>query len=347
MNKKKILVTGSAGFIGMHLVINLINQGHCVFGLDSINSYYDINLKYDRLFNCGISKSSILDKKLIQSSIYENYFFIKLDLVNKDNLEDFFINNEFDIIIHLAAQAGVRYSIENPETYIQNNILGFYNILNCARKNKISHFIYASSSSVYGNSRDIPYNEKNHTNAPVSLYAASKKCNEILAHSYGEIYNLRTTGLRFFTVYGPWGRPDMAYYSFTEKILRDLPIDIFNQGKLLRDFTNIKDIIDGINLIILDKMEKDNLSKIYNIGAGKPTELMQFVEFLEKSIGKKSIKIFKEMQMGDVITTFADITELSKLGYKPKVKLLTGLQEFHKWYFSYKNKFHEDSNSNS
>lgn len=335
MNKKNILVTGSAGFIGMHLVLDLVRDGHTVFGIDSINLYYDVNLKLDRLKNCGINPEGLREYMYYRSNKYENYIFNKCDVTNKKALKLFFNENKIDTIVHLAAQAGVRYSIENPETYITNNLIGFYNIIDCAVENKIDHFIYASSSSVYGNSEDVPFNEKQSVNAPVSLYAATKLCNEVIAHSYSQIYQLKTTGLRFFTVYGPWGRPDMAYFSFTRKILNNDPIDIFNNGRLLRDFTNIRDIVEGIKLIMINTLSHNEVYNIYNIGAGDPIELMCFVHELENVIGKKASIFFKEMQLGDVFSTYADITKILQIGYMPKVKLSEGLREFYQWYNLY------------
>lgn len=334
---KNILVTGSAGFIGMHLVIELANIGYNVFGIDNINDYYDLNLKYARLANCGIEKNNIKNNELIQSSKIKNYFFSKIDLSNTQAIETILKDKKIDIIIHLAAQAGVRYSIECPETYIQNNLNCFFNIINAAQKNRISKFIYASSSSVYGNLKSTPFDEKMNADMPVSLYAATKKCNELIAHSYSEIYNLQTVGLRFFTVYGPWGRPDMAYFSFTKAMFAGDEIKIYNKGELSRDFTYIDDIIEGICSLI--KTDLVNKYSVFNIGNDKPEKLMNFVKMIEKEVGKSANLKMMEMQKGDVEKTWANIEYLKNVtGYKPKTNLEIGLHKFVRWYKEFYNK---------
>jgi UDP-glucuronate 4-epimerase len=332
--KENVLVTGSAGFIGMHVVLMLIRNGYNVIGVDSLNSYYDVELKFARLKECGINTEEF-QKFGNQSSNFTNYHFFNFDLVNNDDIE--FIFNQFpiDIVIHLAAQAGVRYSISNPETYIKNNINAFYNVIDVSRRSNVKHFLYASSSSVYGNTTEVPFKESMKVDEPVSLYAATKKSNELIAHSYSEIYNLPTTGLRFFTVYGPWGRPDMAYFDFTSAIFNNEPINIFNQGLLSRDFTFIEDIVDGIYKVMVGRDTKEKLYEILNIGNNSPVKLIDFISQLEKSIGIIAIKRFIGMQKGDVNITYSDIHKISNYGYQPKTGIAEGLGIFVKWYKSY------------
>lgn len=331
---KNILVTGAAGFIGMHLVIELINKGYNVFGIDTINDYYDINLKYARLLNCGISETNTCNNEFVQSKNFLNYYFSKVNLTNKKAVEEVFSNQKIDMVIHLAAQAGVRYSINNPDTYIENNLNGFFNIIDAARKSGIKKFIYASSSSVYGNSDVTPFDEEMNVDRPVSLYAATKKCNELIAHSYSEIYNIQTIGLRFFTVYGPWGRPDMAYFSFTKAIFSGEEIKIYNNGELSRDFTYIDDIVDGICELVNINLNKKYL--IFNIGNDNPEKLMDFVNIIEAEVGKPANIKFVEMQKGDVEKTWANINSLSQTsGYRPKTNLQSGIHSFVKWYKEY------------
>lgn len=335
MGNKNILVTGAAGFIGMHLVLRLINKGYNVVGLDNINNYYDTSLKYSRLEECGIFKQIIVDEELVNSNRFPNYKFVKLDLLNLEKVQLIFEKNTFDAVIHLAAQAGVRYSIENPQTYIDNNIIGFFNIIDTSRKFKIKNFIYASSSSVYGNSIDVPFSENLSVDKPISLYAATKKSNELIAHVYSNIYGLKTTGLRFFTVYGPWGRPDMAYFSFTNNILKGLEINVYNNGELSRDFTYIDDIINGVVNVFEAKFESSVNYEILNIGNNQPVSLLKFIETLESIIGKKAFKNFIDMQKGDVVKTMADITAISNYNYKPSVTIGEGLMVFVSWYLEY------------
>jgi UDP-glucuronate 4-epimerase len=346
----KILVTGSAGFIGFHLSIALLKEEHEVVGLDNINNYYDVNLKYARLNETGIDTTEIAWNKEVRSTKYKLYRFIKLNLEDKRELMAFCKKNNFDVVINLAAQAGVRYSILNPDAYIQSNLVGFLNLLEVCRHNKVKHLIYASSSSVYGLNEQIPFSVEHNTNHPVSLYAATKKANELMAHSYSYLYHLPTTGLRFFTVYGPWGRPDMAYFLFTDSILADKPIPVFNYGKMKRDFTYIDDIVEGI-VNVLEKPATSNKKwngkqpgpsssiapySVYNIGNNKPVELMVFIKELEKNIGKKARIEMKGMQPGDVIATWANVDDLiKKFNYKPETTIQSGLKRFIDWYKSY------------
>lgn len=334
---KKILVTGSAGFIGMHLVLELVSKGFEVFGVDSINDYYDVSLKYSRLQNCGIEQKNISEVEFVRSRKFSNFHFLKFNLIQQEVVEKIFSNYNFDIVVHLAAQAGVRYSIENPRTYIDNNINSFFNIIDACRRHNIKKFIYASSSSVYGNSKDVPFNEKINVDKPVSLYAATKKANELIAHSYSEIYGLNTVGLRFFTVYGPWGRPDMAYFSFTKAILSGEKIKIFNKGELSRDFTYIDDIVDGIVKLI--NINLDLKYSVFNIGNDRPEKLIDFVEIIEKATGTNAVKEYVEMQKGDVLRTWASIESINQVtGYKPKIRLNEGIINFVNWFRTYYNK---------
>lgn len=330
-----ILVTGAAGFIGMHLSVRLLEEGHEVVGFDNVNDYYDVQLKRDRL--------NILKP-------YENFKFIEAGLEDQKAVETVFENNDIDVIINLAAQAGVRYSIENPRAYIDSNVVGFINILEAARHNDVKHVIYASSSSVYGANIKMPFSTDDAVDHPVSLYAATKKSNELMAHTYSHLYNIPTTGLRFFTVYGPMGRPDMAYFSFTKKILSGETIKIFNNGDMMRDFTYIDDIVDGI-VRLLDKTPVSNPDydrkhptpkesyapyKVYNIGNNTPVQLLDFVETLEKHLGVEAEKEFLPMQPGDVKSTFADIEDLSQAtGFKPITSIDNGLGKFVEWYKEY------------
>ncbi|EPC7690760.1 NAD-dependent epimerase [Proteus mirabilis] len=329
----KYLVTGAAGFIGAKICYELLKQGHSVIGLDSMNDYYDINLKKSRL-------------KLINT--FDNFYFTQLDISFEKNMEALFHNNKFDRVIHLAAQAGVRYSLQNPFAYADSNLNGHLAILEGCRQAKIKHLVYASSSSVYGMSDQTPFSTDMPTDHPVSLYAATKKANELMAHSYSHLYQLPTTGLRFFTVYGPWGRPDMALFKFTKAILSGEPIDVYNNGNLSRDFTFIDDIVEGIIRIsdIIPQADPENRSlspaqssapyRLYNIGNGQPVKLTDFIAALEKSLGKKAIKNFLPMQAGDVYTTWADTEDLFRVtGYRPQVSIEQGVQAFVDWYQSY------------
>ncbi len=350
----KILVTGTAGFIGFHTVNRLIAEGYEVVGLDSINDYYDINLKYARLESSGIKREAISYNRMVQSSAYPEYRFVKLNLEDKENLIRLFQNEKFDLVCNLAAQAGVRYSLINPDAYIQSNIVGFMNILVGCRHNKIRHLIYASSSSVYGLNEKIPFSENDNVDHPISLYAATKKSNELMAHTYSYLYGLPTTGLRFFTVYGPWGRPDMALFIFTRSILEGKPVQVFNNGEMERDFTYIDDIVDGIFRIISDNPPKGNESwngeqpdpstsqapyRVYNIGNSKPVKLMDFIKAIEETTGKKANIEMQPMQPGDVKKTWADVSKLKhEHGYQPNYIVKEGIRKFIEWYLKYYHK---------
>ncbi len=343
----KILVTGTAGFIGFHLLRYLLDRGDEVVGLDNVNDYYDIRVKYGRLEETGIDHQKVEYNKLIDSTKYSNYSFIKLNLEDKDNIDKLFAAQKFDRVCNLAAQAGVRYSLINPGAYIQANIVGFVNILEACRHNNIEHLAYASSSSVYGTNESMPFSTSDNVDHPVSLYAASKKSNELMAHCYSHLFKLPTTGLRFFTVYGPWGRPDMALFLFTKAILEDKPIDVFNYGQMQRDFTYVGDIVEGIVRVIdnppagnADWSGKDpdpacskSPYKIYNIGNSSPVKLMDFISAIEECIGKTAKKNMLELQPGDVPATWADTTDLEHdLGYKPNTPIKVGVGRFVNWY---------------
>jgi len=337
----KILITGAAGFIGFFVAKSLLEKGHTVVGLDNINDYYDVNLKYNRLNELGIKKSDAeIFNKLSTSTKNSNFTFIRLDLVNRENLPKLFASQSFEIVCNLAAQAGVRYSLENPEAYVDSNLAGFLNILECCRNFKIKHLVYASSSSVYGLNKEVPFKTTDPVDHPVSLYAATKKSNELMAHTYGHLYGFKTTGLRFFTVYGPWGRPDMAYFSFTKNIIANKPINVYNNGNLARDFTYIDDIAFGIIQIIEKGFIPNKLSEcnssIYNIGRGNPIKLLDFIKIIESNIKKSAVLNMMPMQKGDVYETWADTSELANnYRYKPKTDLNEGVKHFIEWYLHY------------
>ena len=345
----KILVTGTAGFIGYHLAKKLLERGDEVVGLDNINDYYDVNLKYARLEELGIFGTDALasDNKLIQSTIYSNHKFIKANLEDSQTINKLFETEKFDAVCNLAAQAGVRYSIENPHAYIQSNVVGFMNILEACRNYDVKNLSYASSSSVYGLNKSQPFKTSDHTDHPVSLYAATKKSNEMMAHTYAHLYGISCIGLRFFTVYGEWGRPDMAPMLFASAITEDRPIKVFNHGNMSRDFTYVGDIVDGIIKVIdnpakpSDKFDANSPDpsistapyKIYNIGNNSPVQLLDFIKTLEKAIGKEATKNFMDMQDGDVVSTYADVSDLiNDFGYKPDTSLEVGIERFVKWY---------------
>lgn len=332
----KILVTGTAGFIGYHLAKKLLERGDEVVGLDNINDYYDVNLKYARLEELGIKKSLIVADTLpAVSTKYPQHKFIKVNLENTQAIYNIFENEKFDAVCNLAAQAGVRYSLENPHAYIDSNVKGFMNILEACRHNGVKNLSYASSSSVYGLNKEQPFKTTHKTDTPISLYAATKKANELMAHTYSHLYGISTTGLRFFTVYGPYGRPDMAPMLFANAILNDKEIKVFNHGDMSRDFTYIDDIVDGI-IKVIDNPPKDSLYKIYNIGNNSPVQLLDFIKTLENSIGMEAKKNFLPMQDGDVVSTYADVDDLIKdFDYKPDTKLKDGIDEFVKWYKSF------------
>lgn len=319
----KILVTGAAGFIGMHVCVRLLARGDEVVGLDNLNDYYDVSLK---------------ESRLEQLKHYPNFQFIRMDISDRDGIARIFRQIEPQRVVHLAAQAGVRYSLKNPLAYADCNLIGFINILEGCRHANVKHLVYASSSSVYGNNSKIPFAESDNVDRPISLYAATKKANELMANSYSHLYRFPATGLRFFTVYGPWGRPDMAYYSFTQAILDDRPIDVFNYGQLQRDFTYIDDITEGV-VRVLDKpatpegAPSEAPHRIFNIGNHEPVTLLSFIETLERELGRKAIKNFLPMQPGDVPMTYADTTQLQKwVGFTAKTPLHVGLHQFVDWY---------------
>jgi len=352
MKSRKILVTGSAGFIGFHLAKKLLERGDEVIGLDNINDYYDVNLKYGRLKELGIDRKAIENTSSSTihyqpSTVYKNHRFYKLDLADREGMMQLFEREKFDAVINLAAQAGVRYSLENPHAYIDSNVSGFMNILEGCRHSGVKNLAYASSSSVYGLNKSQPFKTTDHTDHPVSLYAATKKSNEMMAHTYAHLYGIQTTGLRFFTVYGPWGRPDMAPVLFTSAMLEERPIKVFNHGKMSRDFTYIDDIVDGCIKVIDKPAQPDpawdadhplpNTSsapyRIYNIGNNAPVSLMDFIGEIESALGREAEKIYMEMQPGDVESTYADTTPLmNDFGYKPYTPLSEGVKQFVEWY---------------
>jgi UDP-glucuronate 4-epimerase len=332
---KNILVTGAAGFIGFHLSKRLLKDGYNVIGVDIVNDYYDVQIKHDRL---------------TQLEHHDHFKFFKTDLADKQGLETIFSNESMDGVVNLAAQAGVRYSLINPQAYIKSNLVGFVNILECCRHNQVKHLVFASSSSVYGANTKMPFSVHHNVDHPVSLYAASKKSNELMAHTYSHLFDLACTGLRFFTVYGPWGRPDMALFLFTKAIVEGKPIKVFNHGKMQRDFTYIDDIIEGV-VRVIENVPEPNLSwcgddpdpatsykryKIYNIGNNNPVQLLEFIEEIEKALGQKAKKEYMDMQPGDVPATYADVDDLIKdVGFKPATPLSEGIKKFIDWYQSY------------
>lgn len=332
---KRILVTGSAGFIGFHLVKAFLSLGYKVIGIDNINDYYDTQLKTDRLNN--------IETFIRDNQVDKNYQFIKIDIADQNALKTLFHDNHIDIVVNLAAQAGVRYSLDNPSAYVSSNLVGFTNLLECCRHAKIEHLIFASSSSVYGMNNKQPFSTLDNTDYPISLYAATKKSNELIAHSYSHLFKMPCTGLRFFTVYGPYGRPDMAYYKFTKAISEGKPINVYNNGIMKRDFTFIDDIVKGIIELIGKPPAKqasnitasDAPFKVYNIGNNNPVTLRQFIEAIEAAVGKKAIENLLPMQAGDVPITYADVDELEQAtGFRPSTSIEDGLEKFVKWYKS-------------
>lgn len=332
---QKVLVTGAAGFIGFHLTQKLIQLGYHVTGIDNINDYYDVNLKKSRL--------EILQK-------LSGFTFVQADLTNKKQIDDLFREQQFPYVVNLAAQAGVRYSIVNPYAYLESNLHGFLNILEACRHNNVKHLVYASSSSVYGANRNMPFSVHHNVDHPLSLYAASKKSNELMAHTYSTLYNLPTTGLRFFTVYGPYGRPDMALFIFTKAIIEGKPIDVYNEGRMKRDFTYVDDIVESIARLVphiakpnpdWNGMKPDPATsfapyRVYNIGNNSPVQLMHFIETIEKKLGKKAVKNLMPLQDGDVPETFADVDDLMReVDFKPSTSIETGISNFIDWYISY------------
>lgn len=335
----KILVTGAAGFIGFHLANQLAKLGHKVIGLDNLNDYYDVNLKLGRLKELGIDTRAIIYDEMVPSHHPNFHFsFLQLNLEDKENMEVLFKEEQFELVINLAAQAGVRYSLEQPFQYLNSNLTGFLTVLECCRHYGVKKLMYASSSSVYGLNEKIPFSVNDAVDHPISLYAATKKSNELMAHTYSHLFGIQTVGLRFFTVYGPWGRPDMAMFLFTDAILNDRPIQVFNEGNLSRDFTYIDDIVGGM-LNITKAFEANTIAKpysLYNIGNSKPVKLMDFIEAIEHKTGKQAIKEMKPMQPGDVERTWADVDDLIRdFQYEPKTNIEIGVSEYVDWYKTY------------
>ncbi len=368
--KGKVLITGGAGFIGFHTAKKLLKEGYKVVGLDNVNDYYDVNIKYGRLNELGINRGEA-EKwgEVARSKTNKDYSFIRMNIEDRERLPQVFREQQFDFVINLAAQAGVRYSIENPETYIDANIVGFLNILECCRHHGVQHLVYASSSSVYGQNEEIPFSENDRIDTPISLYAASKKANELMAYTYSHLYGMKTSGLRFFTVYGPWGRPDMALFLFADAIAKDEPIKVFNYGDMSRDFTYVDDIVQGIQITLehpapntmnsepteegKNPISKDVTSsvaekssssswfaknknfQVFNIGNGAPASLMEFIETIEKEMGKKAKKNMLPMQPGDVPRTWADTSHLGALGYTSTTPISVGIKKFVEWFKAY------------
>jgi len=345
----KILVTGTAGFIASKLVYELSLRDNVIVGIDNINDYYDVHLKYARLKECGIN---IEDNTCpfgvkIKSDCFPNYTFIRLNLGDRDAINNLFQEEKFDKVVNLAAQAGVRYSITNPYSYVDSNLVGFINILECCRHYGVKLLVYASSSSAYGMNTKTPFSEDDKTDLPVSLYAATKKANELMAHSYSKLYNISTVGLRYFTVYGPYGRPDMAPMLFADAITKGEPVRVFNNGDLCRDFTYIDDVVQA-TIRIIDAYPKNSADeipyKIYNIGCSQPVKLMDFIREMENAMGKEAKKVYLPMQPGDVYQTYADTSKLEKeIGYKPTISLKEGVRKFIEWHLSGKNPLNNKS----
>lgn len=335
--EKKVLVTGAAGFIGFHVVqVLLATNKYKVVGLDNINDYYPMTLKFERLKELGIHPEFIRYNKETKSKVNENFSFERIDITDEKSITTLFAKEKFDYVIHLAAQAGVRYSIDNPQAYIQSNIVGFNNILEACRTYPVEHLVYASSSSVYGLNKEQPFSIKHKVDEPVSLYAATKKSNELMAHTYSNLFNIPTTGLRFFTVYGPWGRPDMAPMLFAKAISNGDPIKVYNNGHMERDFTYVDDIAQGVFKVMesIPGVNHNNLKyRLFNIGNSKPVQLMDFINILGEELALEVKKNFLPMQEGDVISTYADISELKKeIDYEPKVSIEEGVKHFVNWY---------------
>lgn len=335
----KILVTGAAGFIGYHLCKVLLTGNNHVIALDNVNDYYNVNLKYDRLKQLGIpkEKATVFGAPVHIEHRSSSLTFIRMDLQDFEGLQQVFETYKPEVICHLAAQAGVRYSLQNPRAYIDNNLIGFFNVLECSKNENVKHFVYASSSSVYGNNESIPFKATDSVDHPVSLYAATKKSNELMAHTYSHLYNLPTTGLRFFTVYGPWGRPDMAMYLFTSSIIKGEPIKVFNEGKLERDFTYVDDIVQGVLKVLSDDISKRGEKyRIYNIGNNKSVKLLDFIHEIERHVGRKAQKELMPMQAGDVERTWANVDALmNDYHYAPKTTIDEGIKKYVEWYKGY------------
>lgn len=342
----KFLVTGAAGFIGFHLVRKLVREGHAVVGIDNLNDYYDVNLKYRRLEQLGVSRADIAYARPAPGQDPVAFRFVRMDLTDAGNLERLFVSEGFDVVCNLAAQAGVRYSMENPAAYVDSNITGFLNLLEAIRRNPVKHLVFASSSSVYGQNAKVPFSESDPVDHPISLYAASKKSNELMAHTYSHLFQIPSTGLRYFTVYGPWGRPDMAPFLFADAILHGRPLKVFNNGEMRRDFTFIDDIVEGTYRAAMKPPSSGGASgspasswapyRICNIGRGEPVDLMDFIHTLEEALGRKAILEMKPMQAGDVPVTWADTTLLSReTGYAPEVSMREGVTRFAEWFRGY------------
>lgn len=351
----KLLITGAAGFIGYFLARALLARGDQLVGIDNLNDYYDVNLKLARLRELGVDTSSLHDRELIPSSQYANYTFCRLDLADREGMAQLFQQHDFDVVINLGAQAGVRYSIDNPASYVDANLVGFANVLEGCRQQQVKHLVFASSSSVYGMNTKQPFSLDDRVDYPISLYAATKKSNELMAHSYSHLFNIPTTGLRFFTVYGPFGRPDMAYFKFTKAILEGKPINVFNHGKMQRDFTYIDDIVEGVVRVIDHVptlsypligggrgMEGERLSnapapyRLYNIGNNQPVTLRHFIEAIEQACGGKAVENLLPMQAGDVPITYADVDDLiADTGFKPSTTVEEGIARFVDWFRIY------------
>jgi UDP-glucuronate 4-epimerase len=349
--RKRLLVTGTAGFIGFHLIKSLFGSDYDIVGLDNINDYYDVDLKYGRLAETGIERDRIVYNELINSIVSEQYKFIQLDLEDKDNLISLFSEVKFDSVINLAAQAGVRYGLTNPDAYVDSNISGFLNILEACRYHPVEHLLFASSSSVYGLNKKMPFSVHASVDHPVSLYAASKKSNELMAHSYSHLFGIPVTGLRFFTVYGPWGRPDMALFIFVKAILEGKPFNVHNEGRMERDFTYVGDIVKGIEKVLesparaadiigeeMDPAVSSAPYRLYNIGNSKPVNLMDFISAIEEYLGKKAVMNMIPIQPGEVEKTWADVSDLeNQFNYAPDTPIREGVKHFIEWYRSYFN----------
>jgi UDP-glucuronate 4-epimerase len=349
--RKRLLVTGTAGFIGFHLIRHLFESDYDIVGLDNINDYYDVDLKYGRLAETGIERDRIVYNELITSSVSPHYKFIQLDLEDKDNLNDLFGRVKFDTVINLAAQAGVRYGLTNPDAYVGSNISGFLNILEACRYHPVEHLVFASSSSVYGLNKHMPFSVHASVDHPLSLYAASKKSNELMAHAYSHLFDIPVTGLRFFTVYGPWGRPDMSLFIFVKAILEGKPINVHNEGRMERDFTYVRDIVKGIEKVLesparaadfigeeMDPAVSSAPYRLYNIGNSKPVKLMDFISAIEESLGKKAVMNMIPIQPGEVEKTWADVSDLkNQFNYAPDTPIGEGVKHFIEWYRSYFN----------
>lgn len=346
----KILVTGTAGFIGYHLANKLLERGDEVVGIDNINDYYTVDLKFGRLDSAGIERDKVKYGQPVRSQKYPAYTFYQMGLEDSNAIQKLFEQEKFDKVCNLAAQAGVRYSLQNPSAYVDSNLVGFVNILEACRHHNVKHLAYASSSSVYGLNETMPFSTHDNVDHPISLYAASKKSNELMSHTYSHLFNIPTTGLRFFTVYGPWGRPDMALFLFTKAIASGEPIKVFNEGNMRRDFTYIDDIVEGVVRVIDNPPDGNKFwtgkapdpatspapYKIYNIGNSSPVNLMDFIEAIEEALDKKAIKEFMPIQPGDVVATWADTTDLEEeLGYKPDTPVKEGVRRFVEWFRGY------------